>query len=89
MTRLHRHPRPPPLSDLLREVVDQMVISTRAERGFLITLDEEDRPKVHLARNSNREEVLEKDKQVSQKLIGKVLRSRKGLRMRNARSEAE
>ncbi len=76
-----------PLSDLLERVVDGVIDLLRAERVFLILVDEKGRRKIAVARDHHREAIPSAETQVSRHIVDEALKSRRPLLLQNAMDE--
>jgi transcriptional regulator with GAF, ATPase, and Fis domain len=76
------------LSDLLEALMDAVIEITHADNGFLILL-EGDEPRVKVARNLRRENLDGAFAQVSDSIVGKVLRERRPIIVSDALHDSE
>lgn len=73
--------------DLLREAVDGVVAYCRAERGYLITVDERGRQRIPMARTRDRETIADPFQEISRSIVNRVVESGRGVRIENASAE--
>ena len=64
---------------LLEALLDAVVDLTRAEKGFLVLLDEDGVPSVRVGRNVDRENIADAVRQLSDSIVSTVLRTREPL----------
>jgi signal transduction histidine kinase/CheY-like chemotaxis protein/tetratricopeptide (TPR) repeat protein len=77
-----------PLDELLRSVVDAALDFSRAERGFLITVDARGRLRIPVALTRTREPIAGADREISHRLAKEVLATGKSVRLSNALAES-
>jgi|GEM_PF-3574333 len=75
------------LDELLREAVDGVVAYCRAERGYLITVDERGRLRVPMARTRDRENIQDAFEEISRSIVQRVVETGRGVRIENAAVE--
>lgn len=75
------------LEELLREAVDGVVAYCRAERGYLITVDERGRLHVPMARTRDRENIQDAFEEISRSIVQRVVETGRGVRIENAAVE--
>ncbi len=76
------------LPDLLRELMDAIIETTGAQKGFLI-LAGEDGPRIEVARGSDRKDLPRSEKLVSDSIVQRVLRERKPIIIADALNDTE
>ena len=74
--------------DLLREAVDGVVAYCRAERGYLITVDDRGRQRIRMARTRDRENIADPFQELSRGIVNRVVETGRGVRIENAAAEA-
>lgn len=73
-----------PLDELLTQIVDGVIEFSRAERAFLITVDDRGTMRIPVARTRDQESIAEPRLQVSNKILGDVLASGKSVCLTDA-----
>jgi transcriptional regulator with GAF, ATPase, and Fis domain len=76
------------LNQLLEKLMDEVIELTRADKGFLILM-ENNEPKIKVARNLARENIEDAIERVSDSIVAKVVRSQKPLIISDALDDPE
>jgi transcriptional regulator with GAF, ATPase, and Fis domain len=76
------------LDPLLESLMDEVIELSRADKGFLILM-ENDEPRVKVARNFSRENIEDAMERVSDSIVAKVVRSQKPLIISDALDDPE
>ena len=76
------------LDELLETLMDEVISITRADKGFLILM-ENNEPRIKVARNISRENIEDATARVSDSIVGKVVRSQRPLIISDALDDPE